>query len=369
MRVLMQIRDNYLSNPGGDTVQLQKTKEYLEKMGVLVDVSTELSPDLSDYDLVHLFNLTRIQETFFQAKNCLKQGKRYVLSTIYWPFNEINRNAYKGLVGFIYKHFSDDFIESLKALFKFVFKKQRNKGCRYLVFHKCSKMQKYVISNAAVCLPNSMGEMDKIRDYLRVSNEKTVVVPNAIDREFALAALSDASEKYDAFKGFIVCAARISQRKNQILLLDALKNTDFKIVFVGKPSTGEQSYFKEFLKRVGENENAVYIDGMPNQELYRLFQVCKVSVLPSWFETPGLVSLEAASMGCNIVVTDKGTTTDYFKNYAFYCRSLEASELTDQIVKAYNSDFDVSFRQLIFDQYTWENAAQKTLQGYKMALL
>lgn len=51
------------------------------------------------------------------------------------------------------------------------------------------------------------------------------------------------------------------------------------------------------------NPNIQYIESVENSKLYQLYKVCKVSVLPSWFETPGLVSLEAAAMGCNIVVS------------------------------------------------------------------
>ena len=43
----------------------------------------------------------------------------------------------------------------------------------------------------------------------------------------------------------------------------------------------------------------------------------KLNVLTSWVETPGLVSLEAGYAGCNILVSNKGSVLDYFKNYAF----------------------------------------------------
>ena len=68
---------------GGDTVQIEKTKEQLEKLGVEVDISLELEPDLSAYDLVHLTNVTRIQETYVQMQNAKKQGKKVALSTIF----------------------------------------------------------------------------------------------------------------------------------------------------------------------------------------------------------------------------------------------------------------------------------------------
>ena len=49
MKVLFQSRKTLYSAPGGDTTQLLKTKEYLEKLGVQVDISLELTPDVSSY--------------------------------------------------------------------------------------------------------------------------------------------------------------------------------------------------------------------------------------------------------------------------------------------------------------------------------
>ena len=50
MKVLMQIRANAFTCPGGDTIQMQKTKEALAGIGYDVDLSLELRPDLSQYD-------------------------------------------------------------------------------------------------------------------------------------------------------------------------------------------------------------------------------------------------------------------------------------------------------------------------------
>ena len=47
MKVLFQTRTNLFDAPGGDMIQLLKTKEHLEKLGVEVDVSLEFEPDLS----------------------------------------------------------------------------------------------------------------------------------------------------------------------------------------------------------------------------------------------------------------------------------------------------------------------------------
>ena len=55
MNVLFQSRKTLYSVPGGDTTQIMKTKEYLEKLGIKVDVSLELAPDVSEYDICLLY--------------------------------------------------------------------------------------------------------------------------------------------------------------------------------------------------------------------------------------------------------------------------------------------------------------------------
>ena len=98
MKVLFQSRKTLYSVPGGDTTQIMKTKEYLEKLGVAVDVSLELTPDVSKYDIVHVFNLMRPQELYLQVKNAKKYEKRVALSTIYGPYEEYEKDQFPGKI-------------------------------------------------------------------------------------------------------------------------------------------------------------------------------------------------------------------------------------------------------------------------------
>ena len=66
MKVLFQTRTNLFDAPGGDMVQMLKTKEFLEKRGVQIDISLDFEPNLEDYDLVHLFNLMEPQDIYLQ---------------------------------------------------------------------------------------------------------------------------------------------------------------------------------------------------------------------------------------------------------------------------------------------------------------
>lgn len=83
MRVLLQSRTNLFSVAGGDAVQILKTKKYLEKYGIDADISTELEPCVSKYDVVHLFNLMRGQEVYIQVRNAKKYRKPVVLYNLW----------------------------------------------------------------------------------------------------------------------------------------------------------------------------------------------------------------------------------------------------------------------------------------------
>jgi glycosyltransferase involved in cell wall biosynthesis len=368
MRVLMQTRQNALTLPGGDTTQLFKTKAALEAKGVSVDVSLDLRPDLTDYDVVHLFNLTRVQETFFQAQNARKADKPTVLSTIYWPFDDFEKSAATGLRGFLGRHLSLDELERLKAISKFVFRGERGEGSRYLITHSYKKMQQAILDDCDVFLPNAETEMKQLVSHLGYSTDRFVVVPNAVDVASINAANAARDNKFSMYEGWLVCIGRIEIRKNQLALLKAIQGTDYKLVLVGKVTPSNRQYGTDVLALAKSNPNVSYIEQLSNKDVYSLFKACKVSVLPSWFETPGLVSLEAAAMGCNIVVSPEGTTRDYFGDSAFYCDVNNPNSIRKAIDRAYAADFDESFGHKVTTEYTWERAADMTIEGYRMAL-
>ena len=116
MKVLIQSRISLFKVPGGDTTQVLKTMEYLRKLGIEVKISTELEPDLCEYDLVHLFNLIRPQETYLQARNAKKYNKKIILSPIFVDYTEYDKEGRDGFTSLIFKNISTGQIEYLKIL-------------------------------------------------------------------------------------------------------------------------------------------------------------------------------------------------------------------------------------------------------------
>ncbi len=367
MKILMQSRKNFFSLPGGDTVQLNKTKENLEKMGVEVDFDLDFDVDLSDYDIVHLSNVTRIQETYLQMKNAKKQNKPVVLSTIFWPMDEFEKMGQKGVRKIIGSLLNIDNEERLKAIARYIKDPDsRNEATKNLWKIGYREMQKYVIENADFFLPNSEMEMDEFSKYFNVPKEKYIVVPNAIDKDIALEQMDKpVPDEFKQYEGYVICVGRIETRKNQLSLLKALDETGLKVLLVGKPSSNQPGYFKEVKDLIDKNPNYKHIEGIDNKDLYSLYKVCRVSALPSWLDTPGLVSLEAGAMGCNLAVSIKGSTREYYLDYAEYCEPDNLDSIKKAVVNAYNKEKTEGLRSRILKMYTWENAAVETLKCYK----
>lgn len=216
MKVLFQSRKTLFTAPGGDTTQILKTKEYLEKLGVSVDISLELTPDVSNYDIVHVFNLMRPQELYLQVKNAKKYGKKVALSTIYGPYEEYEKKARGGILQVMNNMLSITQIEYLKVIARAVLNFEFSKGtCVYLLNgHK--RLQRKIIKMVDVFLPNSDSEMLRVAKDFNLSSYNYIAVANAVDVNkfnYDKVSIDPELEKY---RDCVLCVSRIEGRKNQL---------------------------------------------------------------------------------------------------------------------------------------------------------
>jgi glycosyltransferase involved in cell wall biosynthesis len=374
MRVLMQIRPDAAELPGGDIIQLMKTKQYLEKIGVDVDVSRELEPNLQKYDLVHLFLLNfHFYENHKRYRNARKQGKRVVLSPIYWnPYYliTVGLRGFTNLKESIYYFLPNGVLRELLTALSH---RQLNRELSYIYFTNLAcmnlqnrKNQIEVLRSVDLILPNSRIEARLImRDFGLIDESKFFVVPNAADRNFQNASPDSFVSKY-GLRDFVLLVGRIEPHKNQLSLLRALKGSDLRLVLIGRPRGTTTSYFRKC--RTEADENVLFIDWMKHEELASAYAAAKVHALPSWLETPGLVSLEAGIAGCNIVTTCEGSPREYFQQYAWYCDPRSIESIRQAVENAFAARKTLVLRKHILENFTWENTAQKTLEAYEIAL-
>ncbi|MFY0483710.1 glycosyltransferase family 4 protein [Flavobacterium sp. PLA-1-15] len=364
MKVLFQTRTNLYKAPGGDMVQMLKTKEFLEKLGVQVDISLEFEPDLTGYDLVHLFNLMEPQDIYRQMLNAKRQNKKIALSTIYGLYTEFERKARGGLFQKLANILSPYQIGYIKNIVKHYSEKRFHSGVYKMLYKGYYGLMKEIVDNTSVFLPNSVSEMKRVASEFKLDNYNFYSIPNAIDKSiFSNIEDKDRINKFDHFKDCILCAARIEGRKSTLNLVKAVKGTKYKLVLAGNESKNQKKYVEEVHREAGEN--VFFVGAIPHEDLRDLYKVAKVHALVSWMETPGLSSLEAAVMDCNLVMTKKGDTFDYFEDYAFYCEPDDVETIKNAIDKAYNAPVDPKLKERVLEKFIWEKTAEETYKAYQ----
>lgn len=350
----MQTRPDINIRGGGDFIQMSKTKEFLEKLGVDVDISTNSEENLSNYDVVHIFNTPFFEHSYKCLSNAKSQKKPAVFSTIYWNQEELAIECYKGKFDLLKKTIGKPLGQKVIRL--------KNK------FSKNYKILKKILHESDVLLPNSEAEKELlIADFGLPYNKEFINVPNTVDGNlFINATANDFVEKYK-IDDFILCVGRIECRKNQHRLIEAMKDTNIPIVLVGATNF-DKDYYALCKQKADERRNVIFIPDLPHDSLPSVYKAAKVHALPSWYDTPGLSNLEAILADCNIATTTRGPMQEYFSDFAYLCEPDDNQSIRDAILKAYKNPFNKDFKKFILDNFTWEKTALKTLEGYKIAI-
>jgi glycosyltransferase involved in cell wall biosynthesis len=355
MKIALITRSTLYTVPGGDTVQIAQTARELAELGINADIClSDQSINYDEYDLLHFFNLIRPADILYHSQ---KAKKPFVVSTILVDYSEYDKYHRKG-IGKMISYFSGDGIEYLKTIARWLMRKDHLSSLSYTWKGQRNSIIQ-ILGATAMILPNSESEYNRIRSHYPCTAEY-VVVPNGIDPlkfKYDKAVIKD--------ENLVICAARIEGIKNQLNLIKALNNTRFRLLIIGASAPNQGDYYRECRDIAADNIR--FIDRMPQDELVNHYQQAKVHVLPSWFETTGLSSIEAAAMGCNIVITDKGDTREYFGDDAFYCEPSSPQRILMAVEQASASPFNENLFKKIHQSYTWKQAAIQTLKAYHLA--
>ena len=354
LKVLMIVRSTFYSDKGGDSVQAMQTAAGLNRKNILTDIRlTHEEIEYEKYDLIHFFNITRPADILSHIR---KSGKPFLVSTVFLDYSEYDKHYRKGLSGALLSLCSDDGVEYVKTISRWILGKDKLVTPSY-TWKGQRKCITEILNGAAMLLPNSESEYRRLKEKYDV-NTAYAVVPNGIDP-----GLFCMNRNFPKEQDLVLCVARIEGRKNQLNLIKALRDTKFRLLIIGAAAPNQESYYR--LCRESSASNIQFIEFMPQQELVSYYQRAKIHILPSWFETTGLSSLEAAAMGCKIVITDKGDARAYFGSDAVYCDPASPENIYQSVEKASQLPYNESLEKKILTHYTWEQATIRTIEAYK----
>ncbi len=341
MKVLFNVYPSAFQTPGGGEVQLLKTKEYLQKLGVSVKLFDQWTDALGRYDIFHTFGSVKDSLSIQQAAK--NGGARTALSTICWydlrsAFYTYTNPRTRMLS--LARHFAKLFLPLTPS------------------------MRKSLMHVSDILFPNSQMEARQLVRYFHVNPQKIFVVPNGVDERFADADSGPFVREY-GLENFILFVGRIEPRKNQLNFVRAMKDTQETVVFLGGALPDYENYYAQCKREASPNMYFLDAIGHDDPLLAGAYAACNTFVLPSWFETPGLSAMEAAMAGAKVVITDGGSTTEYFGGRVAYVRPHDLADMRKTTLEVFRRPKDQALRDHVRANYSWHRVAEITLEGYK----
>lgn len=324
MKVLLCIRGDYMKNFAGDSMQVIKFAQHLRKKGVEADINNGGILDYSKYDIIHLFNIISLGETYKYYKLAHEHKKTIVVSPLYWSLKR-------------YYEYKGDF-DSLALWDKCkVYRNEILKGCS-AVYTNC----------------NLEGELLR-RDYKFDAPE--TIIHCGVEVENEDIPLYNFKERY-SLDNYVLSVGRICHMKNQLTLAKICSELGVSLVLIGKVE--DKIYFSECRKY----EGTIYLGFINNYDIYNAYRFARLHVLPSFSENPGISSLEAAAAGCNVVSTTEGIAKEYLKDMAVYCDPYNEESIFSAVKNSMRTPKNKALKEHILRNYTWEKCTEKLYESY-----
>ncbi|MEP6673914.1 MAG: glycosyltransferase family 4 protein [Ferruginibacter sp.] len=357
MKVLIIVRSTLYTAQGGDTHQILQTAQFLQQQQVEVDIKLTTEKIIyAGYDLLHFFNIIRPADILYHIH---KSNKPFVVTPLLIDYTEYDKYHRRGIAGLGFRFLSSGSIEYFKTIARWIKGSDQIRSISYLWKGQQKSIQQ-VLHKTSCVLANSSLEHEKLAALYKIG-APVATVPNGVDPELFHPDIS-----IDKDSTMVICVARIEGIKNQLNLIKALNNTHYTLLLIGNAAPNQQGYYNACKKIAAPN--IFFIDHVPQESLLQYYKKAKLHILPSWFEVCGLSSLEAAAMGCSIVITDKGYTREYFGELAVYCDPASPASILEAIEIASKKKDVALLQQRIINHYNWEQAAQKTAAAYKAVL-
>lgn len=377
MKILMVNHGTANEWGGGDGVQIRETAKRLRQRGHEVEEINSDNPNAEGYDIVHIFNC-RVTSSFRQQIAACKSKQVPIVVSPIWV--NIKRAFWgsRGTNSVLQEIMSKGGGESLQLLNSLENRKlvvhteegkieaNGNGDLDIGAFEETSQL----LSQVDGLLPNSWLELQSIRSDLHWVGSCFEIAHYGVDPTLFLDADPSSFKEYSGIEQkFVMQAGRIEPAKNQAMLCWALREYDIPIVLVG--SSKNWPAYTDLCQKISGNRLRIF-PHLPQKMLASAYASAAVHVLPSWMETCGLVSLEAALSGTPVVGSTFGHELEYLECDAWYGDPGNSKSIENAVLSALsagrNSERAIAMKRKVLERFNWEQTVDQTLKVYRRVL-
>lgn len=218
------------------------------------------------------------------------------------------------------------------------------------------------------------------REYLRPF--KSIFVRSEYEKSFYLNCYDCAEEKlqivpithdklvYSKVEKEPFClhiSALYQPRKNVARLIEAAKKFNFNLVLGG--STGNEEQRRELINLIGNAPNIQLLGYLSTADMCELYSKAKVFALPSINEGVGIVALNAAEAGCEVVITNIGGPKEYFGKMAREVNPYCVDEIGQSVLDALNGpSTQPALQRYVKENYSFGAVGSKLFEAYNRVI-
>ncbi len=333
MKVLFHAYNTCCQNEaGGVQVRMRRIHDLLIENSIHVDYFSPFETKIRDYDVLHVFSLNLESLALMKvAKDC---GKLIVLSSIVNILGGWKIDLYRKFLGKL------PIITTYKLLYE-------------------------TIHLADVIIAETEQERQFIHRHYLIELNKIVVIPNGVDLDSY-----EGKEIYDRIPGlqkYVLQVGRFDDNKNQLNVIKALKGTDIDVVFIGGEDSRGGVYYEK-CKREAGNDNHFHFLGWLHKDdllLKSAYHWADTLVLPSHYETFGLVAIEAGVQGVKLVLSETLPICDYncMRGVQTLCPD-NIDSIKKSIIYTYNQQRTETLKKEIMKEFSWEKIIAQHIKVY-----
>jgi glycosyltransferase involved in cell wall biosynthesis len=217
--------------------------------------------------------------------------------------------------------------------------------------------------------------------FLHVSPGKVVVTPLAADAEFSMDPASPGTDveritrSHGIESPYILNVGGLGLHKNTPTLVEAFheyaqryQEPRLQLVLAGRDYGARRSVEAQ-VQRLGLQQQVIFLDYVPRQDLPVLYRGASLYVSVSFFEGFGLTPLEAMSCGTPVITSTAGSLPEVVRGAGLMVEPDDVKGLADAIARVAQ---DPRLRSKLSQQgtarakeFSWRHTAERTLDAYR----
>jgi len=362
------LRSDALAKDGGDNFQARQYQTFLEADGYDVRcLPFHASMTFRGDSIVHILNVDRPFE--FLAAVRMAGSRRIVVSPIHHDLLSVRmmrkaeRNqGIRSIIGRILPESGRELIAYMARSAKSI---RRGRDAIQLLAATCwaISISRRVWQSVGRALDDVhavtlLAEGEKRSIMLDTSwlGTNSVLIPNGVPGSELPTMLAWKDRTTD-----VCVVGRIEPRKRQLDVAVAASQSGLRVTFVGPASPSAGRYVADFESVVAAHSNLEWLGGLERSRVLELMADSRVLLNASWVEVQSLVDIEAASMGCWVVVGRGGNSEEWLPNNVVSVDSYEVPKVVSVVHEILSHQVGP---QLATYSYTWKKAADVLAQVY-----